>query len=115
MRWDKERAGYVIATAADDFTGLSANADISGTVPLDFLLVDEEPAWLALVIEVHPHKILPSLQPLYGVKGIGKPCTREPYAWFGEGGQANMATHRLLRHRQTEGAAIASPSLTLSA
>jgi hypothetical protein len=45
------------------------------------------------------------------VKGIGKPCTGELYARFDEGGQANMATYRLLRHRQTKGAATDRPGL----
>jgi hypothetical protein len=41
----------------------------------------------------------------FGVKNIRKPCTGELYARFDEGGQANKSTFRLLRHRQTKGAA----------
>ena len=37
-------------------------------------------------------------------KNIGKPCTGKPYARFDEGGQANSAMLRLMRHRQTKGA-----------
>ena len=37
-------------------------------------------------------------------KNIGKPCTGKPYARFDEGGQANSAMVRLMRHRQTKGA-----------
>ncbi len=40
-----------------------------------------------------------------GVKHIGKPCAGEPLARFDEGGQATVARVRLLRHRQTKGAA----------
>jgi hypothetical protein len=36
---------------------------------------------------------------------IGKPCAGEPLARFDEGGQATVARVRLLRHRQTKGAA----------
>ncbi len=39
------------------------------------------------------------------MKNIGKPCTGEPYARFDEGGQVNVTTVELLRHRQTKGAA----------
>jgi hypothetical protein len=46
-----------------------------------------------------------------GVKGIGKPCMGKPYGRFDEGEQANMATYRLVRHRQTKGTATDRPGL----
>jgi len=39
------------------------------------------------------------------MKNIGKPCTGKPYARVVEGGQVNVAMTKLLRHRQTKGAA----------
>ena len=40
-----------------------------------------------------------------GVKNIGKPCAGELQARFDEGGQVMRPMVRLLRHRQTKGAA----------
>ena len=40
-----------------------------------------------------------------GMKNTGMPCAGKPHARFDEGGLANMAMHRLLRHRQTKAAA----------
>jgi len=45
------------------------------------------------------------------MKNIGKPCTGKPYARFDEGEQASVARVRLLRHRQTKGAATARSDL----
>ena len=47
-----------------------------------------------------------------GVKHIGKPCAGKPLARFDEGGQATVTTFRLLRHRQTKGAATDRLDLT---
>jgi hypothetical protein len=41
------------------------------------------------------------------MKNIGKPCAVAPHARFDEGGQVKQSMARLLRHRQTKGAATA--------
>jgi len=48
------------------------------------------------------------------VKNIGKPCAGKPHARFDEGGLAEAAMARLVRHRQTKGAVKDRPNLTPS-
>ena len=42
---------------------------------------------------------------MLSVKNIGKPCALIAHARFDEGGQEMLTMVRLLRHRQTKGAA----------
>ncbi len=46
-----------------------------------------------------------------GVKNIGKPCAGKLHVRFDEGGQLRWTKVRLLRHRQTKGAATDRPCL----
>ena len=50
-------------------------------------------------------KAKPEIGACLGAKNIGKPCAGKPHARFDEGGQEMLTTARLLRHRQTKGAA----------
>jgi hypothetical protein len=59
-----------------------------------------------------PHHRRLDIGACLGVKHIGKPCTGEPYARFDEGGLATVTMGRLVRHRQTKGAATDRPNLT---
>jgi len=47
----------------------------------------------------------PEQSACFTVKNIGKPCAGKPHARFDEGGLAKLSTVKIVRHRQTKGAA----------
>ena len=67
---DEERTHNFIPAAGHHLPQLAANAHsyvaVVGSVALQLLLIDEEPAWFPLVMEAHPHQILPALPCLQG-------------------------------------------------